>query len=100
METRSYFQSRVDAFTSLTIFLAVMSGPEGILRGCFCPVACTLMFVPPTSIIRILWGGFAESPITVLILRGFSNPPENFRQYLPLVFAVECDRFVFPFFRL
>src|ERR1700735_2659507 len=100
METRSYFQSRVAAFTSLTIFLAVMSGPEGILRGWFCPVACTLMFVPPTSITRILRVDFVASPFTVLILRGFSNPPENFRQYLPLVFAVERDRFVVPIFRL
>src|SRR5260370_31156308 len=29
-----------------------MVGPEGILRGSLCPVASSLMFVPPTSMTR------------------------------------------------
>jgi hypothetical protein len=38
------------------------------LRGCLCPVACTLMFVPPTSSTRILWEDFAIVPFTFLMI--------------------------------
>src|ERR1700733_9590077 len=58
IDTQSNFQSRTDFFTKRTILLAVMSGPEGIFRGSFWPVASSLMLVPPTSMTRIL-GDFA-----------------------------------------
>ncbi len=50
--TRSNFQSLTHSLTTRTILPAVMVGPEGILRGSFCPVASSLMFVPPTSMTR------------------------------------------------
>src|SRR2546428_11560993 len=53
METTEYFHPTAAFSTALTIFFAVISGPEGILTGFFCPVASTLMCVPPTSITRI-----------------------------------------------
>src|SRR5260370_42566395 len=52
--TRLNFQSLTHSLTSRTIFPAVMVGPEGHLRGSFCPVASSLIFVPPTSITRSL----------------------------------------------
>src|SRR3984957_13647551 len=110
METRSYFQLRVAVFTSRTIFFAVMNGPEGILTGCFCPVACILIFVPPTSSTSIVREDFAMIcpnsrelfllRVKAFKLRSFSNPPENLRQYFPLVLAIERDRFVVSIFRL
>src|SRR5215472_3636614 len=48
-DTRSKFQSLTQFLTSRTILLAVIVGPEAILRASFCPVASNLIFVPPTS---------------------------------------------------
>src|SRR6266852_8172172 len=65
-DTRSNFQSLTHAFTARTILPAVMSGPEGILRGSFCPVASSLMFVPPASMTRIL-GVFAACALFIAV---------------------------------
>src|ERR1700733_7403315 len=59
METQEYFQSLVAAFTSFTIFFAVIFGPESIFTGSFCPVASTLMCLPPTSMTRMLFSCFS-----------------------------------------
>ncbi len=53
METAEYSQPAAAFRTSLTIFLAVIFGPEGILTGSFWPVTNTFTFVPPTSITNI-----------------------------------------------
>src|SRR5260370_33448218 len=64
--TRSNFQSLTHSLTTRTILPAVMVGPEGILRGSFCPVASSLMFVPPTSITRTL-GAFAAFALFISV---------------------------------
>src|SRR5712664_4767931 len=51
-DTLSNFQSFTHFLTTRTILPAVIVGPEGILRGSFCPVASSLMLVPPTSMTR------------------------------------------------
>src|SRR6516162_6114329 len=51
-DTQSNFQSRTNFLTTRTIRRGVMVGPDGYLRGSFCPVASTLTFVPPRSITR------------------------------------------------
>src|SRR5215472_4175372 len=53
-DTQSNFQSRTKFLTTRTIFRGVMVGPDGHFRGSFCPVASTLMFVPPMSMTRTL----------------------------------------------
>src|ERR1700724_2336951 len=52
--TRSNFQSRTAFLTKLTILLAVLVGPDGVLRGSFFPFVISLMFLPPTSRARTL----------------------------------------------
>src|SRR5450432_564706 len=58
---RSYCQSSVSALTALTICAAVNVGLEGSWRRVACPVASTLMFVPPTSMTSVFisppWNG-------------------------------------------
>src|SRR6516164_6715217 len=51
-DTQSNFQSRTNFLTTRTIRRGVMVGPDGYLRGSFCPVVSTLTFVPPRSITR------------------------------------------------
>src|SRR6266850_4427045 len=51
-DTLSNFQSFTHFLTTRTILPAVIVGPEGILRGSFCPVASSLMLVPPVSMTR------------------------------------------------
>src|SRR5229473_2853541 len=68
--TRSNFQSLTHSLTTRTILPAVIVGPEGILRGSFCPVASSLMFVPPTSTTRTL-GAFAARPFFPIVLLWF-----------------------------
>src|SRR6266850_1960648 len=63
-DTRSNFQSFTHSLTTRTILPAVIVGPDGILRGSFCPVASILMFVPPTSTTRTL-GVFAASTLFI-----------------------------------
>src|SRR5215831_5392980 len=53
-DTQSNFQSRTNRLTMRTILPGVIGGPDGYLRGSFCPVASTLTFVPPMSITRTL----------------------------------------------
>src|SRR5579863_5403487 len=61
METTEYFQPLVACRTSFTIVFAVIFGPESILMGSFCPVASTLMCVPPTSMTRMRFCCFGMS---------------------------------------
>src|ERR1700704_4850451 len=65
-DTRSNFQSLTQALTSRTILPAVMVGPEGILRGSFCPVASSLMLVPPVSMTRT-FGAFAARTLFIAV---------------------------------
>src|SRR5712692_11132346 len=65
-DTRSNFQSLTHALTSRTILPAVMVGPEGILRGSFCPVASSLMLVPPVSTTRT-FGVFAARALFIAV---------------------------------
>src|ERR1700674_48576 len=64
--TRSYFQSLTHALTSRTILPAVIVGPDGILRGSFCPVASSLMLVPPASMTRT-FGVFAARTLFIAV---------------------------------
>src|SRR5215472_17463952 len=51
-DTQSKLQSPTNFLTIRTILRGAMVGPDGNLRGSFCPVASILTFVPPTSITR------------------------------------------------
>src|SRR5665213_608008 len=53
IDTTEYCQSVVACLTARTISLALIFGPDRILRGFFRPVANTLMCVPPTSMTRM-----------------------------------------------
>src|ERR1700730_4271557 len=55
METTEYSQPAAAFRTSLTIFLAVIFDPDGILTGSLPPVSSTFTFVPPTSITNTIW---------------------------------------------
>ena len=66
IDTQSNFQSRTDFLTKRTILLAVMVGPDGILRGSFWPVASSLMLVPPTSMTRIFGDLFVQLSCALL----------------------------------
>ena len=62
-DTRLKIQSLAQFLTSRTTLLAVIDGPEAILRESFCPVASSLIFVPPTSMTRT----FGAFPGTLFI---------------------------------
>src|ERR1017187_10274556 len=64
---QSNFQSFILSFTTLTIFVAVMSGPDGIFTGSFRSVASSLTCVPPTSMTRIL-GDFSAVPAFMFVV--------------------------------
>src|SRR5713226_4652119 len=87
-ETRSNFQSLTHSLTTRTILPAVIAGPEGILRGSFCPVASSLMFVPPTSITRTL-GVFAACALFIsvapMVSRGYGFLSSIGKRILQLV---------------
>src|SRR5450755_4077463 len=55
---QSHFQSPAVFLTICTIFCAVIVGPEGYLRGSFCPLNNIFTLVPPTSITKT-FGAFA-----------------------------------------
>jgi hypothetical protein len=55
-DTTSYSQSAVSFFTPATMARGVRRGPESIVRFKVCPVASSLMRVPPTSTTRIRLG--------------------------------------------
>src|SRR5580704_9010498 len=61
---QSNFQSATAFFTRLTILRGVIVGPDGYFLGSFCPVAKSLMFVPPMSITRT----FGDCPVCFVFM--------------------------------
>src|SRR5215469_1589979 len=70
-DTQSNFQSWTNFLTTRTILRGVMVGPDGYFRGSFCPVASTLMFVPPMSMTRTL------RPLECFILFAMDSLPRT-----------------------